>query len=159
MSPSPHFWLIECCQLLCPLIESLQASFLLLSQRTRGSSCPREKTQPQRCRETCPAAGGEPLNPEQLDHSLTVLLRHKNVQGWLCALYRTDPVVSVQSRGGMGLKDTLPHPKLFTLPGRLSPSVQGQHLPLCEALSQNPGPLKVPTASVGGINPSKGNQS
>ena len=99
MSLSTHLWLIECCQVPYPLIGPLHALFLLLDQRTGGSSFPREKTQPQRWRETCPAAGGEPLNPEQLDHSLTVLLQHKKVQGWLCVLYRTDPVVSVQSQG------------------------------------------------------------
>ena len=46
---------------------------------------------------------GEPLNPEQLDQSLTVLLRHRKVQGRRCVLYRKDPLVSIRShRAGWG---------------------------------------------------------
>lgn len=106
MSLSTHLWLIECCQVPYPLIGPLHALFLLLDQRTGGSSFPREKTQPQRWREMCPAAGGEPLSPEQLDHSLTVLLQHKKGSGMaMCSVQNRSRGECTESRGGMGLKD------------------------------------------------------
>ena len=77
----------------------------------------------------------------------------------VCSVQKRSPGERTESRGGMKLKGTLPYPTLFALPGRLSPLVQSQRLLLCEAPSQNPGRLEVSTASMGGINPSEGNQS